>query len=785
MIKHTRIAAALAFSLAFIASIQAGDAPQDAPKFWKDIPEQADVMAATFIGGKGNEWLVSGGFQPDGSVVVAGNVIGPVFELSIPATIIGTDLPPPAEAKRVPKMSGGKEAKQETDKKTGEPIWEKPSWKHDGATGFVVRLSSDLKNVISVCRMPWNSGAITSAAVGKDGAIYITGRATDKIGNLGGSVEELKATLDETRKGGGCEHTFIAKLASDGSKVEWMRHQRGFSDAPRVTLAANGNIKFAAQDLRAFDAGGKLLETIAVPGGMSEKTSVSPVDGSIVKGGEHHWPTGREPWRCPTLNIHKPDGSLQYQFYDWGGPYVGLDNCRQVSDSAVRAVTHDKDGNIFIYAWSDGGNSVMTTEPNDVRSPVAPKGLGITAAGAGVLSCAYLIKIDPKDYKAIGWTLWLAFNRNKPNSIWIGGLGYTDDGSVCFGGVSALGLWQTSNKLTDAPPAGNYITVLTPDMSGVRYCSAIPGAGAAVVGNDERQNWGIASGIVQGKPRALFFGGAVSDEENYGVKTKTPVKNAMQENFGGGWCDGYVVMLDLSKGSAALPAKTADAEVPAHDSKPTRASFEISAQAMNKKRPDPVPVDGTVFNFKPDVPKYVTVDAEFRDRAGKYWPNFLSGKPVSGEWIFKTAQPEGKFTVACATLAQNKGDQNRRLLGELVKNANDPPLKFEFTLHSIGAKKTQELTSIDKKGKPQARNVEYFDAKGTLEIGAKKIDVSPRVTVNYAGPKDGGADTVKLNAWITLSGKELGLSAPGTQGEIDIRIGMSGTTAAENAGNKK
>ena len=758
-----------------------GEAVLDAPKFWKDIPEQADVMAATFIGGKGHEWLVSGGFQSDGTVVVVGNVIGPIFELSIPATVIGSDLPPPGEAKRVPKMSGGKDSKQETDKKTGELIWEKPSWKHDGATGFVVRLSSDLKQLVSVCRMPWNSGAITSAAIGKDGSIYIAGRANDTIDTLGGSVEELKGELDVSRKSGGCEHTFVAKLSIDGSKTEWLRHARGYSDAPRITLNDKGDVAFAAQDLRFIGADGKLKQTVVVPGGMNEKTSVSPIDGSIVKGGEHHWPTGREPWRCPTLNILNPDGALKFQLYDWGGPYVGLDNCRQVSDSAIRGVTHDKEGNIFIYAWSDGGNSVMTTEPNDVRQAVAPKGLGITAAGAGVLSCAYLIKIEPKEYKATGWTLWLAFNRGKPNSIWISALGYADDGSVCFGGVSALGLWQTSNKMSDAVPAGNYISVLTPDMSGVRYCSAIPGSGVTTIGNDERQCWGVASGSVNGKPRALFFGGAVADEEQYGVKSKTPVKNAVQENFGGGWSDGYVVMLDLSKGTA--PAQTTPPATEKHDAKPTRASFEIGAQVKNKKRPDPVPADGTTFHFNADVPKYVTVDAEVRDRAGKLWPSFLSGKPINGECVFKTTGLEPRFTVACDTIAQNKGDQSRRILGEFVKN--EQPSKFVFSLSALGPLKTQELTAVGRKGNPETRVVEYFEGKGTLEIGAKKLDVLPRITINYQGPKEGGVDGVRLNAWLTLTAKELGLSALPPESEIDVRVGMSGTTLTADPAKKK
>ena len=42
-------------------------------------------MTATFVGGRGNEWLAGGGFQPDGTVVLAGNVAGPVLELPVPS----------------------------------------------------------------------------------------------------------------------------------------------------------------------------------------------------------------------------------------------------------------------------------------------------------------------------------------------------------------------------------------------------------------------------------------------------------------------------------------------------------------------------------------------------------------------------------------------------------------------------------------------------------------------------------------------------------------------------
>ncbi len=56
--------------------------------FWGARDDQAEVLTATFLGGKGNEWLVAGGFKPDGTVVVMGNVAGPVFEMPAPIAVL-------------------------------------------------------------------------------------------------------------------------------------------------------------------------------------------------------------------------------------------------------------------------------------------------------------------------------------------------------------------------------------------------------------------------------------------------------------------------------------------------------------------------------------------------------------------------------------------------------------------------------------------------------------------------------------------------------------------------
>ncbi len=778
------IATLAALSLYSIVNVAAQPLPPPANllKHWKDVENPAALLSASFLGGAGDEWLVSGGFQPDGTVVLVGNVNGGKLELGVPAAVIGTDQPTAAAQPRpVPQLDA--KGKQKVNKE-GQPQWEMPSWRHATTTGFIARLSPDLKKLLFVHRLPWTAGSITSAAVDAEGNIYIAGRATENIGKLGGQVAELKIDPAAERKSGACDHTFVAKLAPDASRAAWVRHARGFSEAPQLTLTTEGKLILGAQDYRTLDATGETIKAVVVPYGVSKRTSVSPIDGSMVAGGEHHWQTGREPWRCPTLDTFKPDGTMQYKLYDWGGPYVGLDNSRLVSDTAVRLVGHDRAGNILIHCWSDGGNSVATKQPTDVRSSVGYKGLGITAAGAGVLSAAYVVKIDPREMHVKGWTIWLAFTGpNKPNSVWIDTMRETSDGSLAFAGRSALGLWQTKNKLTEAPPSGEYVAVLNDDFSGVRFCSIVPGTGVCEVdsgSSDRGSSWGIVSGTVNGKPRALFLGSAVEESESYGQKVQTPAKDALQTKFGGGNSDGYFVLLDLS--SAGGTAESSVAAPP--EMRIGEANFVQAAPRIDPKKPAAKPAEGTVFHFQESWPKWVTVDAEFRDVAGKMWPQFFSGKPVSGSFKYFDLLPAANFTVACTTACQSKGDQSRRVLGELFSADGQPP-KIALTLTSLGPVMHEAVRTVDGKGKEQVKAIEYRLGDGVLEIGEKKLKVTPKITTTYHGPKDSPVDQARISAWLTLNGQDLGLKSSASQGPIDVRLSMSGTTQTAPPPKKK
>lgn len=544
--RSSVVSSAMWFTVLWASTVMAAGRFDSFTARFAKTPDQAAVVAATLVGGAGTEWLCGGGFAPDGTVVTAGTCLGPSLEIGgVRTVVLGTDNPaPPApQQKPVTDRSG----RPQLDK-DGKPRLEPFSWRHENATGFVVRLSPDARKVLSVTRLPWKSAAITSAAVDAEGCIYIAGPYSDgaALRSITSDARAQTAGAEGADKAS-CQRVYLAKLAPAADKALWVRMMEGASACPRVRIDKAGRVIFTGPDYRIFKSDGSVELAKAVPGGLEGHVAVNPVDGTYARGGEHHWPTGREPWRCPTLNIFRPDGQLLYQLYDWGGPYVGLDNLRLVSDTAIRGVMYDDEGNLIIHAWSDGGNSVAVMQPNDIRRPhgAFARGLKMDLSGANVLSAAYILRIETANYKVVDGTVWVAYHptTTKPNSIWIEAFALAADGSMCIAGRSASGLIRTGNAIGGGQPAGPYVAVLSRRFDSLRFCSNLPGCGKTQVWGDEE--WGIASGMVGGKARVMFLSGAVAKEAIYDEELAPPAVNPAQAGFGGGHTDGHIVVLEL------------------------------------------------------------------------------------------------------------------------------------------------------------------------------------------------------------------------------------------------
>lgn len=733
-------------------------------KYFPTRPDQAEVVSASFIGGPGHEFLVDGGILADGRVWLAGNVVGGEFGVAgATVTVIGRDGQRPGALAGLEPLAGKNQAPDRF-----------PGWRHPQASGFLVRCSKDLKQIESVVRLPWLAASLTSLELAADGAIYIAGRDSGGLAGLGGEQATLRSHPDAERKGGECERTFVARLSPDGNRVEWVRRGEGLSDAPRLSLTRDGNVVFCAQDVRTFDPAGKELAVAVIPGGVKDNTSISPIDGMIVKGHEHHWPTGRQPYRCPTLWSYHPDGRPQYHLYDWGGPYVVLDGLFLVSDTAVRMVSHDREGNVLAVLWSDGGNSVAFRQPNDVRAGTGTRGCGCSGAGANATSFAYLVKLEPKDYRCIGMTLWCSQYDNKGNGASITALGRVDDGSLAFAGGSAWGLWQTGNKLANGEPAGQYIAVLNQDLTGVRYSSAVPGSGIAEVGA-ERATWGIASGTVDQKPKALFVGSAAEKDDVYGLVTDTPVVEPLQKTHGGGLCDGYAVLLDLSATTTPDPAAPRlPAAPPGIDLSLTSYGRRADAKPG---RTETTPNEGEVYRYDPAFPKWTTCDAEFRARDGSMWPHFCYGRGASGQITWKGGHPVGSFAVALPHWCQSGGDQSRRVLGALIPpgfvgKRSDLPV-LEFRVLSLGALQKEQVQR-QRGAKPETLEVASCTAEAELVVAGRVLRVQPKCAVRTGLVHESSIRMTHVHAVFTIKGSDLGLPAPARDLTIDCRISMQG-----------
>jgi hypothetical protein len=747
-------------------------------RFWPAPADPVKVVRATFLGGAGTEFLVGGGFQPDGSVILVGNCLGPRLGLSVPEKVLGPDLPAPPEAQLQPARDKDGQVVKDS---SGQVVLSKLSWAHEAATAFAVRCDPDLKRILSVSRFPWKSAAATAAWVGSDGAVYVAGRPGAVFDGIGKTARELPAGPMPEKPVSSCERAFVARLAADLSAIEWLRTAPGPTCSPTLGAARDGAVALTARDWHCLDSKGEPVKRVSSPVGLGDRVVVHPIDGVVARGGCWMQGTGREPYKNPYLQIFGPDGALRYHLYNADSHYVGMDHLRLVSDSQLRLMTYDRDGNLLFYAWSDGGNSVMTRMPADVKRGVPFKGVGLTAAGAGATSFAYIVRLESRDYQVTGWTFWCTRYgdgvkvRHKANGIGVDAIAQADDGSICVAGDAAWGLVRTPDHLNpkDAEPAGRYVVVFNGEMDRVRFCTALPATGMADVNDGAAA--AFACGVVKGRAMVLLAGGAVNEAEVYGKVSPAPTVEPLQKAFGGGLCDGYAMLMDLGP---ARPAETKPPAAPKPPDAGPAVRLSYLREARGKSRKEAAVPEGTKFYFSPGYPRHETVDAEFRDAAGRMWPSLLYGKPESGIVEWTGGALKGSVVVQCDRWVLRQGLQNRKALGELLAGlpADGPMPVLRLALNDLGPLKTEAAAGQDGKS---AGEVTFLDAKGTLDLGPRRIAVAPRVTVQMSAPgRDGAINPIRLTAWLTLRGKELGLVQLAGE-EIDARISFTGSDRAE------
>jgi hypothetical protein len=198
------------------------------------------------------------------------------------------------------------------------------------------------------------------------------------------------------------------------------------------------------------------------------------------------------------------------------------------------------------------------------------------------------------------------------------------------------------------------------------------------------------------------------------------------------------------------------------------------APLASAQKAELAPTAGQQFVFQNKVPKYITCDLEVRDPSDKFWPNFFYGRAVDGgTYTFDGAVPQAKFSVVFDQMTQPRGDQSRKVLGELCAPDKFPVITFAVN----GMKPFQtEMTEAEQRGKKTQKSVTFSELDAVFQIGNKVFKIAPKATFNYAesndknNKPDGVPDSVTITAKMDLTGRDLGLEKYGAATPLALRV---------------
>ena len=508
---------------------------------------RSEVIQASLMGGAGTEWLVGGGFLENGDILLVGNALGPEFTLFGRQPLVygrnqhTMNLRAPGAPERQPQTRRGNVVRDSE----GNIRYQNHSWESPNSTAFFVILDARGRQVKTARRFPWMTGGATSARIGPDDYLYVAGPVRQN------GVKDLGAPHRDTglRSDGNAGSVYLAKIKPDLTEIMWVRELHGTHIAPEISFTNDGEIYLQGPGIRVFNLNGDYVRTVQEGrGGIGVRSSVSPITGEIVWGGERHWRTGREPWRCPRLNVQDRNGNHILELYHWQGPFVGVNRRRLVSDSAVRGVMHDPQGRIYIHAWSDGGNSVMTREPFDIDAYHGKfaDGMEFSIWGASVQSVAYIKRLNPETFATEAGTRFVGYNPSNgtPNTLNIRTMDIAENGAVAVTGTTAASLIQTGNNLFPGDvPGGNYVAIWDQDLRELLFSSSMLAIGRAQVATD--RNYHVVSRVFGDKTRIMFLTGAEPQGHAYGTDGPPPTRNAIQDSFAGGDLDGYFLIVEI------------------------------------------------------------------------------------------------------------------------------------------------------------------------------------------------------------------------------------------------
>lgn len=515
---------------------------------WASQGPKMELVSATFYGSTSPEGFTDIVIAPDKTIIAAGTAYGPEFSNNPKPIILGEDSHKGSDPFTVQK-----------DKKVLKEYT-------PDACGFLVIYAPELKSIKSVIKFGWGVATIRVMDISKDRtALIISGYCNpSKLKNIVPSSvlheHKLERVTTQTSGRGKSEspsenyNAYIMRITvQDINKplIKWCWILKDYPRPPYKLWQDNsGNVYFAVQGLVKISADGSEFKVISDKGsdeGQAKYLGIDPVDGSYFFGGDRNTNTGREPWRQPYLYKFSSSGEKLWTLWEWPpkalrdgqGSDEGL-----VSDSSVRGITFAPNGDLIVVGWSDGGNSIFTRQPKDANKSAGKATGPFTTWGMkSANSIAYLMRIDPKTFDQKAWSYFVAYvpesfknpqYRGAPNYCSIEEAKVLPNNLVAILGKAATGLISTPNAfyIHSGPNkyGGQFVAVLKEDFSEMLFSSYLPGYELTAM-------YPYNDGIV-------IAGTSRKDDGHTDQKpTPPPIKNAIQQNFGGGEYDGHIIFL--------------------------------------------------------------------------------------------------------------------------------------------------------------------------------------------------------------------------------------------------
>lgn len=447
------------------------------------------VRAVTWFGGKGTEHFVAAGQTKDDRVVAFGNAWGPSFPEAPKPAVLGQ-----GQWYNVSPYLGGWDETPD-----GEPI--PPSPDYPNRAGFIAFYSADLSSLRRVVKFDWGVATISAATVAPDGDLLISGTCTDHMKSVAEKAARTHTRPNpqkppRTRYGAVYyEHlelagdSYVARLSPDAKAVRWLwtfkGHRRG---ATQLTTGEHGEVTFEIRGIKRISADGETLKEFDTPqfGDDESLLAVNPADGAFLRGGHDRLGTGRnrESWTKPTLWGYDHAGRHVWQIYDWGPRLIALSENRLLAGVEMKTATYCRNGDFLLAARVGGPRSVTLRSPIDLQKHIDANALGIGFPRSG--GATQLIRIRPEDFTVTRSALWRGRggspkpSRRNPLPDGYAGVDRIvelPDGSFALLGLAGRGLPHTPGALATADDghAGWYVTVLSKDLSAVRFSSCAPG----------------------------------------------------------------------------------------------------------------------------------------------------------------------------------------------------------------------------------------------------------------------------------------------------------------------